>query len=297
MDKASKRRGEEFPIAISKHARRRRYYSSHVSPDSSDSDSDADFTPTSRPFKPHPPTSKPPIPPTPTPTKPPNLTDHLRLWFLQNLSNPYPTPAKKDFLATASGVPRSKVDSDLTNWRRRAGWTDIKDRWAEGDKARMRRLIEGYEEGLEGREEVVEEIERMRGYLERREEERVGDWVHEVGLPQLSFPIERFKADESSSPRWPRRSRTSPPPKKRRSPFPANPTPSQQCPQTRPQPHPYPHYPPKSQTETRHSPSALSPPPLQPHPHHLPTSGHRTTLSRGSYLLMSMENFLIRGRG
>ncbi len=169
-------------------------YSSLSSSDSPTSDSDSNFTPIFRPSKPHPATSKPHptnskplIPPIASPTRSPNPTDHLRLWFLQNLSNPYPTPAEKDFLATAAGVPRSKIDSDLTNWRRRAGWTDIKDRWAERDKAKMRRLIEGYEEGAEMREEVVEEIQRMRGYLERREEERVGDWVHEVGLPLLSL--------------------------------------------------------------------------------------------------------------
>lgn len=46
----------------------------------------------------------------------------------------------------------------------------------------MKRLIEDVEGGHERREEVVEEVERMRGYLERREEERVGDWVYEVGL-------------------------------------------------------------------------------------------------------------------
>jgi hypothetical protein len=51
-----------------------------------------------------------------------------------------------------------------------------------GDKAKMKRLIEDVKAGNERRGEVVEEVERMRGYLEKREEERVGDWVHEVGL-------------------------------------------------------------------------------------------------------------------
>jgi len=148
---------------------------------SSDSSDDDDYTPAaSRLTKPKSRTTLHPTPP-PSPSKP-SPTDHLRLWFLQNLSNPYPTPYEKESLATAAGCPRSKVDSDLTNWRRRSGWTDIKDRWAGGDKAKMKRLIEDVEGGLERREEVVEEVERMRGYLERRDQERVGDWVHEVSL-------------------------------------------------------------------------------------------------------------------
>ena len=106
--------------------------------------------------------------------------DALRLWFLQNLSNPYPTNFQKESFATTSCVPQSKISSDLTNWRRRAGWTDIKDKWAEGDKGKMRVLIEEFEAGIERREEVIQEIERMKGYLERREDERVGAWVHEV---------------------------------------------------------------------------------------------------------------------
>lgn len=150
---------------------------------SSDSSSESDdYTPTATGLaKPKSRTAFHPAPCTPSPCKP-TPTDHLRLWFLQNLSNPYPTPYEKEALATAAGCPRSKVDSDLTNWRRRAGWTDIKDRWVNGDKAKMKRLIEDVEGGHERRGEVVEEVERMRGYLERREEERVGDWVHEVGL-------------------------------------------------------------------------------------------------------------------
>lgn len=177
---SSKKRSEADLRRLSKRPCRPQSFASDFS---SDSSSDADeYTPTTsrltRP-KSHPALNAAPC--TPSPSRP-SPTDHLRLWFLQNLSNPYPTPYEKDSLATAAGCPRSKVDSDLTNWRRRAGWTDIKDRWAGGDKAKMKRLIEDVEAENERRGEVVEEVERMRGYLERREEERVGDWVHEVGL-------------------------------------------------------------------------------------------------------------------
>ena len=69
----------------------------------------------------------------------------------------------------------------MTNWRRRAGWTDIKDHFAGGDKDAVAGVIEMVEDGQEKRKEVREAVERMKAYLERREEERVGDWVKEVG--------------------------------------------------------------------------------------------------------------------
>jgi hypothetical protein len=44
----------------------------------------------------------------------------------------------------------------------------------------MRLLIEKVESGQEKRKGVREAVEKMKAYLERREEERVGDWVKEV---------------------------------------------------------------------------------------------------------------------
>lgn len=107
-------------------------------------------------------------------------TDYIREWFLQHLANPYPSAVEKDSLSELSGIPRSKIDSDMTNWRRRAGWTDIKDSWANSSRDAMRVLIEKVESGQEKRKGVREAVEKMKAYLERREEERVGDWVKEV---------------------------------------------------------------------------------------------------------------------
>ena len=109
-----------------------------------------------------------------------HITDHLRLWFLQHLAYPYPTPNEKDSLISLTNSTRSKIDSDLTNWRRRAGWTDIKDKFAQKSKDRMRTLIERVESGKECRKDVLDAVEGMKAYLERRREEKVGDWVHEV---------------------------------------------------------------------------------------------------------------------
>ncbi|KAK6908417.1 hypothetical protein I204_06399 [Kwoniella mangroviensis CBS 8886] len=108
--------------------------------------------------------------------------DHsvVRLWFLNHLSKPYPTLSQKETLATKAGITRNKVDSDLTNFRRRAGWTDLMNRFCGGDRDKMKRLIERVESGREQREEVLKSVQRMKDYLGRKEEERVGDWVKEV---------------------------------------------------------------------------------------------------------------------
>lgn len=125
-----------------------------------------------------------PSPSTPPPPSPPLLelqpADHLRLWFLDHLSNPYPTITEKKELSLITGIAKNKIDSDMTNWRRRAGWTDIKDTYADRDKMKMKRLIEAVESGKEKRKVVIEAVEKMRAYLERREEYGVGSWVWSV---------------------------------------------------------------------------------------------------------------------
>lgn len=126
-----------------------------------------------------------------------NLTpaDHLRLWFLNHLANPYPTPSEKDQLSRLTGIARNKIDSDMTNWRRRAGWTDIKEKWARGSKAEMVALIERVEMGEEKRKAVNEAVEKMKAYLERREEYGVGSWVHQVRLFSVIPRFTQHRAD------------------------------------------------------------------------------------------------------
>nr|ACZ51520.1 Sxi1 [Kwoniella heveanensis] len=117
--------------------------------------------------------------------------DHslIRLWFLDNISYPYPTVSMKEHLASKAGITRAKVDSDLTNFRRRAGWTEIMNEWCGGDRNKMRKLIERVESGQEDEdEELVRRVQAVKEYLTRKEEERVGDWVREdVWLVSLSF--------------------------------------------------------------------------------------------------------------
>ncbi|OCF30973.1 hypothetical protein I316_07380 [Kwoniella heveanensis BCC8398] len=117
--------------------------------------------------------------------------DHslIRLWFLDNISYPYPTVSMKEHLASKAGITRAKVDSDLTNFRRRAGWTEIMNEWCGGDRNKMRKLIERVESGKEDEdEELVRRVQAVKEYLTRKEEERVGDWVREDVWPvSLSF--------------------------------------------------------------------------------------------------------------
>jgi len=51
----------------------------------------------------------------------------------------------------------------------------------------MRELISGVERGEERRGEVRGEVEKMKGYLERREEGRGGGWIKEVCRCVLMF--------------------------------------------------------------------------------------------------------------
>ena len=62
-------------------------------------------------------------------------------------------------------------------------------RFCEGDKFKMRELIGRVESGEEKRKEVLEGVEGIRGYLERREEVKVGDWVHDVSAFYSPFLV------------------------------------------------------------------------------------------------------------
>ncbi|OWZ45388.1 hypothetical protein C370_02640 [Cryptococcus neoformans A1-35-8] len=111
-----------------------------------------------------------------------SATDHtvVRLWFLDNLAYPYPTAQQKDFLAKTAGIQRSQVDSDLTNYRRRAGWTDIMNMWCGGDRSAMKKLMERVERGKEQRKKILDAVQGCRDYLTMKENNKIGDWVKEI---------------------------------------------------------------------------------------------------------------------
>lgn len=83
-------------------------------------------------------------------------------------------------------MQRGKVDSDLTNYRRRAGWTDIMNMWCGGDRNAMKKLMEKVERGKEQRKEILDAVQGCKDYLTMKESNRVGDWVKEVSGPHHS---------------------------------------------------------------------------------------------------------------
>lgn len=123
----------------------------------------------------------------PKPSEPPIDHTVVRLWFLDNLAYPYPTAQQKDFLAKTAGIQRSQVDSDLTNYRRRAGWTDIMNVWCGGDRNAMKKLMNRVEKGKEQRKKILDAVQGCRDYLTMKENNKVGDWIKEVSVLILIF--------------------------------------------------------------------------------------------------------------
>ena len=103
----------------------------------------------------------------------------LRQWFLTHLPYPYPTYTEKRNLALQAGIPLSKIDSDLTNWRRRSGWAEIRKIFAKGSKDKMKSLLLRVERGEDTRPDLLDRIEGIRQYMDK-ESDKVSDWVHEV---------------------------------------------------------------------------------------------------------------------
>lgn len=123
-------------------------------------------------------TTKPPPPSQPS-------HDPVRQFFLTHLSNPYPSPTEKTTLCKAANITRRKLESDLTNWRRRSDWTDMMNTYCGGDKGAMGRMIDAIERGEERDEGLLERFGRMKMYLEKKDEQ-AGEWVLQVGSVFLS---------------------------------------------------------------------------------------------------------------
>ena len=105
--------------------------------------------------------------------------DPVRQYFLTHLSSPYPTPSEKEKLCKKAKITRRKLESDLTNWRRRSDWTDIMNTYCGGDKSAMRTMVAAIERGEERDVELLARFGRMKAYLEKRDEQ-AGEWVYQV---------------------------------------------------------------------------------------------------------------------
>ena len=113
----------------------------------------------------------------------------LRRWFYHHLASPFPTPSHKLAISQLLGISKKTVEGDMTNWRRRSGFTAICKRFASNDIELMRIIIEriiiGHPFPLPGHagqrevDEVREAVDRVRRYA-RGEDEPAGGWLAAV---------------------------------------------------------------------------------------------------------------------
>lgn len=108
----------------------------------------------------------------------------LRTWFLSHLADPFPALPDKRIWARNLGTTTRNIDSHMTNWRRRAGWTAIKKKWTDGTKDGMRTLVNSYFSKEETRPDVRSAIKKMCDYLD---DSQVGDWMTEVSAHNHPF--------------------------------------------------------------------------------------------------------------
>ncbi|GAA5892288.1 uncharacterized protein JCM6883_007307 [Sporobolomyces salmoneus] len=107
----------------------------------------------------------------------------LRLWFLDNFSNPYPDAAQKDYFQTLYPTQtKTQIDTWFTNIRRRSGWQEVKRRYTTGSIAEFIRLVKDTEKDV--RSPIVEEarkkIEKVKMYLREGVREKISDEIQQL---------------------------------------------------------------------------------------------------------------------
>lgn len=92
--------------------------------------------------------------------------DYLRSWFLSNLAHPFPTRRERQKMAAITRTSVRSIESKFTNWRRRSGWSSVRDQWGGQNKAGMWTLLQRYNAGtLEP--EAFDAVTHMRSYFAR----------------------------------------------------------------------------------------------------------------------------------
>ena len=105
--------------------------------------------------------------------------DHLRDWYLSNITLPYPDKPAKQHLASLTGMEPRQLNTWFTNMRRRSGYTDLMRKCADGDKELFEKLCQ-QADGGEGPEGLSEALQEMRRYVGRKPKGEVGDWLVNV---------------------------------------------------------------------------------------------------------------------
>lgn len=107
--------------------------------------------------------------------------EHLRDWFTTHLAYPFPDKPTKSTLSLTTGLDIRQLNTWFINMRRRSGWTDYLRSYASGNKQRFVEMLLVALRG-EGDEKLVEVVQGMKRYVERRPRGKVGDWLLDVSL-------------------------------------------------------------------------------------------------------------------
>ncbi|KIO31856.1 hypothetical protein M407DRAFT_19124 [Tulasnella calospora MUT 4182] len=100
-----------------------------------------------------------------------------RDFFMENLSDPYPTASQKQDLQARAGINATSLNQWFTNTRRRSGWMDIMKNYANNRKDEMKNLVEGvlFNSHYPAGQEVKEAITKMRKYVDELAREVVSN--------------------------------------------------------------------------------------------------------------------------
>ena len=126
-------------------------------------------------------------------------------WFDAHLTYPYPSRDECDHLVSLiPGQTATKLRTWLTNRRRRSGWTELYEKHAHKDKARLAQLFEQYDDAILRdmlAEDTRKAVERVKSISHSEKKRQVGDWVDQVlsSSSQRTPPLTTPSSSPSSS--------------------------------------------------------------------------------------------------
>ncbi|WWD18278.1 hypothetical protein CI109_102728 [Kwoniella shandongensis] len=117
-----------------------------------------------------------------------NKIPPLRQWFLDHFTSPYPNKAERDRLALETGMETKNVMTNLTNFRGRSGWSDLLKNHCGNDKSKLPLLMKRIENGQEKRKNVLDDVQRVREWLSRKEGGEVRQFIKDLVVQYGACP-------------------------------------------------------------------------------------------------------------
>ncbi|GAA5984656.1 hypothetical protein JCM5350_008172 [Sporobolomyces pararoseus] len=118
----------------------------------------------------------------------------LRLWFLENFSNPYPDTKQKEHFQTLYPThSKQQLDTWFTNIRRRSGWQDLRRRFTNGtteDFVRLCKEVDTRPRTFRA-EEAAQKMEKIKMFLREGVREKVRDEIQQ--LVEKGAPVTNTK--------------------------------------------------------------------------------------------------------